>query len=315
MKEIGGYIELDRYSLPMLHEGAVALNCGRNCLAYLIKARKIKKIAIPFFLCDSIQNVCEREDVQIRYYYLQENFMPEDIELGADEWLYLVNYYGIISNHKIESFVDRYDRVIVDNAHAYYQTPIHDVDTLYTCRKFFGVADGAFLYTNAGTLEGLDLDVSYNRMNYLLGRYEDKASRFYNDYVSNNKHFKDEPIKKMSRLTMNLLHAIDYECVKEKRTQNFKFLNSVFRNQNNLKVELLDGAYAYPLWIEKGKEIRSILQKNKIYIPTLWPGVIDKVSIHSREYEWVENILPIPCDQRYDEKDLLYVVNMIQGLI
>ena len=55
MKEIGGYIELDRYTLPMLHENAKALNCGRNCLAYLIRARGIKKIALPYFLCDSVK--------------------------------------------------------------------------------------------------------------------------------------------------------------------------------------------------------------------------------------------------------------------
>ena len=35
MKEIGGYIEFDTYHLPMLHDEAIALNCGRNDLAYL----------------------------------------------------------------------------------------------------------------------------------------------------------------------------------------------------------------------------------------------------------------------------------------
>lgn len=49
MKEYGGYIELDTYRLPMLHEGAIYLNCGRNCLAYLIEARKIKKIMFNDF--------------------------------------------------------------------------------------------------------------------------------------------------------------------------------------------------------------------------------------------------------------------------
>lgn len=27
--------------------------------------------------------------------------------------------------------------------------PVENVDTLYICRKFFGVADGAFLYTDS----------------------------------------------------------------------------------------------------------------------------------------------------------------------
>ena len=42
MKEIGGYIELDTYHLPMLHEGVIALNCGRNVLAYQLRAQGIK---------------------------------------------------------------------------------------------------------------------------------------------------------------------------------------------------------------------------------------------------------------------------------
>ena len=48
MKEIGGYIELDKYELPMLHEGNIALNCGRNALAYIIRARNIKKILLSY---------------------------------------------------------------------------------------------------------------------------------------------------------------------------------------------------------------------------------------------------------------------------
>ena len=56
-KEIGGYIELDTYRGNMLHEGAVALNCGRNALAYLIKSHNIKSILLPYFLCSSVSNV------------------------------------------------------------------------------------------------------------------------------------------------------------------------------------------------------------------------------------------------------------------
>ena len=36
MKEIGGYIELDTYTGREYHEGALALNSGRNALIYLI---------------------------------------------------------------------------------------------------------------------------------------------------------------------------------------------------------------------------------------------------------------------------------------
>ena len=121
MKEIGGYIELDTYTLPMLHERALALNCGRNCLAYLLRARNIKKIALPYFLCNSVRDVCIREKIEIQYYHIGLNFMPLDVRLDEDEWIYIVNYYGQLSNSILEEMFHKYEKVIVDNAQAYFQ--------------------------------------------------------------------------------------------------------------------------------------------------------------------------------------------------
>ena len=52
MRRIGGYMELDAYHLPILHEVAIALNCGRNALAYLLRARSIKHLWIPKYNCN-----------------------------------------------------------------------------------------------------------------------------------------------------------------------------------------------------------------------------------------------------------------------
>lgn len=43
MKEIGGYLEYEENSSEMLYSDAIHLNCAKNCLVYLIKARDIKK--------------------------------------------------------------------------------------------------------------------------------------------------------------------------------------------------------------------------------------------------------------------------------
>ena len=55
MKEIGGYLEYEENSSEMLYSDAIHLNCAKNCLVYLIKARDIKKIYIPYFLCDVVE--------------------------------------------------------------------------------------------------------------------------------------------------------------------------------------------------------------------------------------------------------------------
>lgn len=158
--EIGGYIEFERYSNLMLHDNAIALNSGRNCLSYLIQARKIHKITLPKFLCDSVGRVCKDLSVKIRYYSIGIDFMPARINLDNDEWLYLVNYYGQLSNSEIMDITRGCNRVIVDNAQAYFQEPISGIDTIYTCRKYFGVPDGAFLYTDCPLERELKQDKS-----------------------------------------------------------------------------------------------------------------------------------------------------------
>lgn len=309
MREIGGYIELDTYALPMLHEGAIALNCGRNAFAYILKAKKIGRICIPRFLCASVRQTCDREGVSVRLYSIAENFLPvDDFHLEGDEWLYIVNYYGQVSNECIKGLRAKYQRIIVDNAQAYYQEPVDGVDTIYTCRKFFGVPDGAFAYTDKPLAAEIERDESFDRMRFLLGRYERSASEFYSEYVANNASFKGEPIKRMSRLTDNLLHAINYNSVKNRRTQNCCFLHEQFAKLNRLNLTIAEGAFMYPLYVEHATSIRQALQKQAIFIPTLWPDVFDVCQESELEFDLAKNILPLPVDQRYGKEEMATLV-------
>ncbi len=314
MQEIGGYIELDTYHLPMLHEGALALNCGRNALAYLLKARNIKHIWIPKFICDSVTGVCRREGVPYTLYSIGMDFRPSDgIRLGDGDWLYFVNYYSQFCNDQIAEYVKQYGRVIVDNAQSYFQPPIPHVDTLYTCRKYFGVADGAFLYTDAELKLPLEQDESFDRMRFLFGRFERTASEFYNEYVANNKLFATKPIKRMSKLTENLLHGIDYPRVKETRERNYAFLHQTLGSLNALKLSESPGTFMYPLLLKNGAEVRKKLQQKKIYVPTLWPDVFDWCTEAEPAYQLARNILPLPIDQRYGEKEMNDMISQIIG--
>lgn len=313
MKEYGGYIELENYHGSMLHEDAVALNCGRNALEYLCEAKKIKKLYLPYFLCSSVPNRCEKIGIAYSYYYIDRDFKPIfQQKLDKNEWLYVVNFYGQLDNDYLHSLKQMYDRIIIDNAQSYFQSPVEGVDTLYTCRKYFGVADGAFLYTD--TLLGRDIprDESFERMHFLLGRYERSANEFYGEYVANNKLFATEPVKKMSRLTENLLHGIDYDTVAQIRQENFDYLNAALENVNELKLKSVYGAFMYPLLIKDGAAIRKTLQKEKIYIPTLWPNVMEECEPNSLEQRYAADILPIPIDQRYDKEDMKYLVEVIK---
>lgn len=306
MREIGGYIELDTYTGEMLHENSIKLNCGRNALAYLLRAKQIKTIWMPKFMCDSCDYVLSSYEVKIHYYSIGLDFKPH-VEQRGDEWLYVVNFYGQLSNEYLASLGKN---VIVDNAQAYFQSPISGIDTLYTCRKFFGVPDGAILYTDK-QIEISEKDESFERMHFLLGRYERSAQEFYQEYVDNNRTFQEEPIKRMSKLTENLLHGLDYNVIRKKRTENFAYLHERLANSNRLKLIVPDGAFMYPYYVENGFELRKRLQAEKIFIPTLWPAVLNRCNQNELEYQMARNILPIPVDQRYGIEDMDYIIKKI----
>lgn len=312
MKEIGGYIELDTYNMNMLHDDGIKLNCGRNALAYIIKSRKIKKIYVPKYMCDSNDLIYEKYGVAVYYYPISRDFKPILDGIEKMDWTYIINYYGQLSNEYLGSLKRN---IIVDNAQAYFQSPIEGIDTLYTSRKFFGVPDGAILYCNKLLDEKLQIDESRDRMHFLLGRYERTANEFYDEYVQNNELFINEPIKRMSKLTENLLHAIDYDMIKKIRTRNFEFLHNQLKNVNQLNLNVPEGAFMYPLYIDDGDNIRRKLQAMKIYVPLLWPTVLKMCSEQEIEYQFAKNILPLPCDQRYSIDDMCYMVDCVLKLL
>ena len=61
----------------------------------------------------------------LHYYHLDKNLAPVlDCELSDDEYLYLINYYGQLSDEQILAFSQRYERIIVDNTQSFFQRPL-----------------------------------------------------------------------------------------------------------------------------------------------------------------------------------------------
>lgn len=310
MKEIGGYMDFERYDRPMLHEDAIRLNCGRSCLAYLIRARKIRKILLPYFICDSVIRLCREYSLDICFYHVGLDLKSETLAPQKDEWLYLVNYYGQLSAEEIQSYRLVHERLIVDNTQAYFDEPFPGVDTLYTCRKYLGVADGGLLYTDAALDEELERDESYSRMSYLTGRFERGAADFYAQSVENNRVFDAQGIKKMSRLTENLLRSFDYDQIRRRRTENCRALAQRLGAYNKLSFTVPEGAFAYPLMIEDAQQIRKELIANKVYVPLLWPNLLELPECTDRAL--AESILPLPCDQRYGAEEMAFISDLLE---
>jgi hypothetical protein len=312
MKEIGGYFGLDQLVNNEYHKDLLALNTGRNALLYLLKAKNIQKLYIPYYLCNSVSNMLKKHGFDFEYYHIDADFNPIfNKKLCESEYLYIVNYYGQLTNDKVIHLNQKYGKIILDNTHDFFKKPIDGVDTIYSCRKFFGVPDGAYLSTDSVLDEVIEIDISKDRMTHILGRFEGSASDYYSSFQENDASFNFEPLKFMSKLTKNILGAIDYKKVKEIRDENYAYLESKLKKMNKLRLITPEGAFAYPFYLENGVEIRKKLAAKKIYIPTLWPNVLEDTPESSLEYDYAANILPLPCDQRYGEDEMKYMINKI----
>ncbi len=314
-KEIGGYLELEEFSGREYHPDAVPVNNARNGLLYLLRARKIRKLYIPFYLCDSVSSLCEREGCTYDFYPIHEDFTPcFEHRLKQGECLYIVNYFGRLDEAKILELKSTYGCIILDNVQAFFEHPIAGVDTLYSCRKFFGVPDGGYVVTDARLEEDIPVDVSMDRMHHILGRYEGtSASDFYGDFKANDHGFRTLELRMMSRLTHNLLRAVDYEGIKARREENYACLAEGLKMMNSLPDMRPAGPYMYPFRCPNGMEIKRKLADRKIFVPTLWPNVLK--CKRNLEKDYAENILPLPCDQRYGIDDMECIIGFLEELL
>lgn len=313
MKEIGGYLELERFSGKHYHEGAIFLNSGRGCLAYLVELRSIRRIWVPDWMCGSVPALFCREGVEVLTYPIGFDFLPiyDKFKVGRDEWLLLMDYYGQLQAKDVEEALKAAGgQLVVDETQGFFRSPWPGADTVYTCRKWFGVSDGAYVVTADGACleRRLARDESHRRMGFLLGRFERLASEFFVESSANNDLFDGEPAKSMSPITENILRGIDYESAKKQRNENWDALNHAFSDMNCLALRKPDGAFMYPLMTEGAQCVRQKLIENNIFVPCLWPDMADDLPEESVAWSLAEGILPLPIDQRYGREEMKLIV-------
>ncbi len=313
MKAIGGYFEIELQGGEHYHKNALRLNTARNCLEYILRVRKYKKIYIPYYTCEVILEPIQKCNIDYEFYSIDEQLNPKNIiSLSSDEAFLYTNYYGL-KQLTVKKLAEIYgNKLIVDNSQSFFDMSIGGIDTFYSARKFFGVADGAYLYIDQELDEELEQDVSYDRMSHLLKRADVNAEFGYADFQRNDNSLSHQPIKKMSKLTEKILCSIDYEAVRRKRIEIYRKLDNVLKEDNLLKIEITeeDVPMIYPFLIDNGRELKQKLIAQKIYIPTYWNNVVEWT-----DSEWelflVQNLLALPITSTLYLTEIDYLLSKI----
>lgn len=314
MDAIGGYFSLELPFREEYHKDAIRLNTGRNCLEYILRAHDYKKVYVPYYTCEAVMEPINKLGIPYEFYHIDIHFEIRDrFTLKPDEALLYTNYFGL-KQHYVEQLAEKMGtRLIVDNTQAFYAKPIQGIDTFYTCRKFFGVADGAYLYTEKLLDEEIEQDESYDRMAHLLKRIDLSAEQGFADFRRIDDGLDNQPIRRMSKLTQRIMQSIDYEAAAKKRRENYLMLHEVLGKENNLALLLDEDAVpmVYP-FLAPIKGLREKLIENKVFVARYWPNVLEWTAKDNIEYLFAYQMQPLPIDQRYYEDNMKKIIKLIK---
>ena len=314
-KAIGGYFSLE---LPYnengeYHRDAIRLNSGRYCLEYVLRVKKYTKVYLPYYMCDAVLQPINKLGLDYQFYHIDKYFhIAEVLHPKKDEVILYCNYFGLMDEY-VKIVTDRYaPNIIIDNTQAFFSQPLPEIDTFYTCRKFFGVADGAYLYTNKEADFDIPQDYSSSRMLFLLDRLDKSAEEAFSDYHKSEDTLDHDEIKKMSKITQFIMSSICYKSAADRRISNYIYLHDNLSSSNTLSVDLerKNVPMVYP-FLSEDINLRKKLIDNKVYVASYWPNVKNMSNLESVESQFTVNLIPIPIDQRYGNDDLNKILEII----
>ena len=318
-KAIGGYfsLELPYNEYGEYHRDAIRLNSGRYCLEYVLRVKKYTKVYLPYYMCDAVLQPINKLGLDYQFYHIDKYFhIAEVLHPKKDEVILYCNYFGLMDEY-VKIVTDRYaPNIIIDNTQAFFSRPLPEIDTFYTCRKFFGVADGAYLYTNKEADFDIPQDYSSSRMLFLLDRLDKSAEEAFSDYHKSEDTLDHDEIKKMSKITQFIMSSICYKSVADRRISNYIYLHDNLSSSNTLSVDLerKNVPMVYP-FLSEDINLRKKLIDNKVYVASYWPNVQSWCNTESLENTLSQLLLPLPIDQRYSIDEMNFIVSVLKEFI
>ena len=235
----------------------ILLNSARNCLRYVVKSFDIKKIAVPYFICPVVRQTLKNDGVEINFYHINNDFLP-DCEFQDDDFVLYVNYFGICSRQN-EMLAKHYKNLISDNAHAFFAKK-KGIASFSSVRKFFNVNDGGILDCDRILAQNFPQDENRNL-----------SVTDFNSFLKNELSIDNQPVKIMSSKTQNFLKNVNFEQKMVKNRQIFAKIDEKLQKMNNLKFDISkdDVPMVYPFLSDDFammENISKMLENKGVYI-------------------------------------------------
>lgn len=316
---IGGYGELELpYLNDGLHQQAIAVQSARAALYLFLKEKKVGVLFLPDYICDSLYPAIKFLDIEVKTYSIDETLsIPQNITLGQNEFILVVNYFGICRAKIDDFFISTKiapEQVIIDNSQALFEPHQKCGASIYSPRKFLGVADGGFLYTEHNVPSPNEAYEAESWLTHLLLRSCDDVQTGYQHFLDAENALSDFIPKKMSEISQRLIKSNDFAAIKLKRIENFAKLHAEFQDINQFShIPNRDEVpLCYPLKLEEDVSTICLqLVAFNIFLPRYWP----KLDTGQHANDWYDKTLFLPVDHRIDKTKIDFLILKVRELL
>lgn len=316
----GGYFPLE---LPAFgshyYPGARAYRSARSALYHLLITLKPSRLWLPQLICQSVIDAVRKSGVDIAWYQLDEDYFPRlSQQFESDDCLLYVDYLGHCRAQKrrlLTTFPP--EKIIIDHSQAFFEHMPSALANLYSPRKFFGIPDGGLLHTL------LDMPVpdtqdrgSLSHVTHLLLQHEYDTRAGYDAFQQAESALEDVAACRMSALTEKILRSVDYLRIKQTRERNYHLLRQRLDEINAFRFTdaAISGPFCYPFFFPARKLHQALISRG-VFVATYWREVLERVAPASVEANYVNYMVPLPCDQRYSEDDIEQLIKIVRSVV
>lgn len=337
------YEEDDFNSHYIKSKSAYRFRSGRDALKAVAQQynKTHNTVLLPVLCCESMVTPFSMNGYEISFYKMKENLTADEDDLKSKmtdtTLLVYMSYFGtepfgadfldaLKQNYPKAKFVeDRTHTPLCNNADS-----LADV-VVVSIRKWLAIADGGLVFSKDEFEKKYPPDF---RFSDLRKTAMEKKSEFLQ---SGNEKLKDEfrlllgqagelldispePYG-MTEASAEQLLKTDFRSIYEQRVKNVHTLRYGLQplvDCGRLKFITTDpekSTLYFPVLVKNRDAVQKALAEKSVFCPVIWPVPEQARNICSNSEYLAENMLAIPCDQRYEQDDMLKIAEIINTVI
>lgn len=325
-------------------EKVAYLSSGRSSILLILEQLKIKnKVALlPIYTCESVIQPFLLNKYEVKFYEINKDLVTNEknlikcVEAYKPSVVFIQDYFGFNTSRNVKTnykwLKSKGIIIIEDLTHSSFSKfKKGDADYyIASIRKWLGIPDGAVAITTNKEIKLKKYNINEKRINLFV-----KAAFLKNEYIKNfdsklKPEFRklyyasedlfdsDYSVYSMSEISTKILCNYNFKNLFKYRRKNFNYLQKELKGNkwitavfDNLPVDVVP--LYFPVYVKcDRKKLQDFLAKNEIYAPIHWP--IPEAclkQLNSRTIKTYNNILSLPCDQRYNIKEMERIIDCL----